>query len=82
VEENLGEKADKQKPIWIEPESEQVGGRGTNARCSENQWRKQIGEALGAPAGDTDRDRREDLLTGEENQRHDRSPCIETPDEH
>jgi hypothetical protein len=44
------DQATKQKPIRLEPESEQAGGRGTNARRSENQGRKQIGEALGAPA--------------------------------
>jgi hypothetical protein len=76
------DRATKQKPIRLELESEQADGKGTDARCSENRWRNQIGEALGTPVGDTDRDRREDLLSDEENQRRDRSPCTMTLDEY
>jgi hypothetical protein len=62
-----GNKKTSKKPIRLKTESEQAGGRGTNAQHSKNRWRQQIGEALGAPAGDTDRDRREALLTDKEN---------------
>jgi hypothetical protein len=34
------DQATKQKPIRLELESEQVGGRGINARRSKNRWRK------------------------------------------
>jgi hypothetical protein len=61
------DRATKQKLIQLEPEFEQAGGRGTDARRSKNRWRKPIGKALGSPAGDTDRDRREGMLTDEEN---------------
>jgi hypothetical protein len=76
------DRATKQKPIRLEPESEQGGSRGTDTRRSENRWRKQNDEVLGGPAGDTDRDRREDLLTHEENRRRDWSPCTSTLDEY
>jgi hypothetical protein len=80
------DRAMKQKPIRLEPESKQAGGRGTDARHSENRWRKQIGEALGTPAGDINGDRREDLLSDEENRRCDgvlaQQPWMNTKNKH